>query len=325
MTSQLRFKDDDYDVETESSQLAFAAKVSEHETARTIEIDVTESKKNTDQLPELVERLLTSFEGYGLDDLNNANLMNRVDSKFMLPLSFLPELLQQLNGHYRVLDIDGKRFFSYYNQYLDTADLDLYQAHHNGKLNRYKVRRRRYVDTATEYLEVKLKNNQKRTLKTRIKLASARNTGKVAEESTGKNADYHVDCAAFIQQETKGKYANLQVTQQSGYNRIALANEEKAERLTLDFNLWYNTPEGGNKVSLPGFFIAELKQSKKSKNSPFYQLMSKHHVFPASFSKYCIGCALLYPNSIKANRFKSVLSRIKQLHRCAPLLPVESK
>jgi hypothetical protein len=165
------------------------------------------------------------------------------------------------------------------------------------------------VDTATEYLEVKLKNNQKRTLKTRIKLA---------------DEDNSEDCAAFIQQEMQGKYANLQVTQQSGYNRIALANEEKAERLTLDFNLWYNTPEGGNKVTLPGFFIAALKQSKKSKHSPFYQLMSKHHVFPASFSKYCIGCALLYPRSIKANRFKSVLSRIKKLHRSNPLLPAES-
>lgn len=247
-----------------------------------------------------IDKLLTLFEPYQLHDLKNANLMNRVDSKFMLPMSFLPALLWQLTDHYRVLKIDGKRCFSYHNQYYDTPNLDLYHAHHNGKLNRYKVRKRCYVDTATEFLEVKLKNNQKRTIKTRIELSNDGNN--------------YAHCTQFIQQEMKGANHNLDVAQQSGYQRITLANEEKAERLTLDFNLWYKNKRGNNEVKLPGFFIAELKQSKKSKHSPFYQLMSKHHIFPTSFSKYCIGCALLYPEVIKVNRFKSVLRRIKQLN-----------
>jgi hypothetical protein len=268
------------------------------------------SEQDANPSVESINHLLSSFESYQLDDLSSANLMNRVDSKFILPMSFLPELLGELNGMYRVLDIEGKRCFSYYNQYLDTPAMDLYQAHHNGKLNRYKVRRRCYVDTATEYLEVKLKNNQKRTIKTRIKLSAEKNND--------------TNCSEFLDHEMRGKYANLHVIQQGGYNRIAFANEEKAERLTLDFNLWYNNKDGGNQVTLPGFFIAELKQNKISKSSPFYQLMSKHHIFPTSFSKYCIGCALLYPNQIKVNQFKSVLSRIKQLHRCDPLLPAES-
>lgn len=311
ITSQLRFKDDDYSVETDSSLLTFATELQGLK-LKPQAVDISEGEQ---KLPEQISELLTSFDGYKLNDLNNANLMNRVDSKFMLPLSFLPQLLQQLNGHYRVLDINGKRYFSYSNQYLDTPELDLYQAHHNGKLNRYKVRRRRYVDTATEYLEVKLKNNQKRTIKTRIKLTKDNNT----------NLEGKLDSTAFIEQQTKGQFSDLRVTQHSGYQRIALANEVKAERLTLDFNLWYNTPEGGNKVTLPGFFIAELKQNKKSKNSPFYQLMSKHHVFPTSFSKYCIGCALLYSKSVKANQFKPVLSRLTQLNHLDSLLPVESK
>ena len=127
-----------------------------------------------------------------------------------------------------------------------------------------------------------------------------------------------------MKEQMKNSFAHLNVTQQSGYNRIALANEEKAERLTLDFNLWYNTPKGDNKITLPGFFIAELKQRKKTKHSPFYKLMSKHHIFPASFSKYCIGCALLYPKRLKVNRFKPVLARLKHLNRTNPLLPLEN-
>ena len=304
MTIQARFKDELFEKDTSISPVAITAINTKNKQAQPEKPDARGS------LTSLINELLIPFEGYGLNDLNNANLMNRVDSKFMLPLSFLPELLTHIQGQYRVLDIQGKRLFSYYNQYFDTPELDLYKAHHNGKLNRYKVRQRRYVDTATEYLEVKLKNNQSRTVKTRIKLAQTNNQ--------------QANSTAFIKEQMKNSFAHLNVTQQSGYNRIALANEEKAERLTLDFNLWYNTPKGDNKITLPGFFIAELKQSKKTKRSPFYKLMSKHHISPASFSKYCIGCALLYPERLKVNRFKPVLACLKHLNRTNPLLPLEN-
>lgn len=254
----------------------------------------------------LIENALKLFTSHGLNDLNNANLMNRVDSKFVLPISFLPDLLKQLKDDYSVLEINDKRISRYHNQYFDTPDLTLYHNHHNGRLNRYKVRHRHYVDTDTEFLEVKFKNNKKRTIKTRIKL-----TGEETE---------HARCTTFIheQMQTNVKSLNingLDVIQQGGYQRIALANEAKAERLTLDFDLWYENRRGNNKVKLPGFFIAELKQQKISKRSPFYQLMSANNIFPTSFSKYCIGCALLYKTSIKSNRFKPILSRIKQFNR----------
>jgi hypothetical protein len=257
-----------------------------------------------------LNKALELFEGYGLNDLDKANLMNRVDSKFILPISFLPELLNQLKNHYRVLDINNQRCFTYSNQYYDTPTMDFYHAHHNGKLNRYKVRKRRYVDTDTEFLEVKLKNNKKRTIKTRIKLNGT------ANDST--------DCKSFIDQQMRSYGKNINVTQQSGYRRIALANEEKAERLTLDFDLWYKNQEGSNEVKLPKFFIAELKQIKKSKHSPFYQLMSKNNKFPTSFSKYCIGCALLNRTSIKSNRFKSMLSHLDKLNLTSQHLPLKS-
>ncbi len=247
-----------------------------------------------------LEKALSLFDSHGLDDLNNAKLMNRVDSKFILPISFLPELLTQLKTQYSVLEINRNRVSSYHNQYFDTSKMKFYHDHHNGKLNRYKIRRRRYVDTDTEFLEVKLKNNQKRTIKTRIKLSGQPNE--------------HALCAQFIDEQISADISCLDISQQGGYKRIALANEAEAERLTLDFDLWFQNRRGGNKVKLPGFFIAELKQKKKSKCSPFYQLMSRNHIFPQSFSKYCIGCALLYNSSIKANRFKPTLSRIEKLN-----------
>jgi len=249
--------------------------------------------------------VLNQFKTHGLDDLNNAKLMNRVDSKFILPICFLPDLLSQLTPFYSMLEINKKRVSSYHNQYFDTPSLSLYRDHHNGKLNRYKVRRRHYVDTDTKFLEVKFKNNQKRTIKSRIKLT----------ESKGE----YLHCSDFIKAQMGESLNNLDISQQSGYQRIALANEAQAERLTLDFDLWYKSRRGNNKVNLPGFFIAELKQNKKSKRSPFYQLMSANNIFPTSFSKYCIGCALIYKSSIKTNRFKQTLSRIEKLNQTQPL------
>ncbi len=254
--------------------------------------------------------VLSQFDGHGLADLNNANLMDRVDSKFILPISFLPDLLMQLTGFYSVLDINGNRISNYHNQYFDTPDMDFYRDHHNGKLNRYKVRRRRYVDTDTEFLEVKLKNNKKRTIKTRIKLSQS--------------AGEYATCTQFINEQMNSSANNLDISQKSGYQRIALANEAQAERLTIDFNLWYQNRRGNNKVNLPGFFIAELKQAKKSKRSPFYQLMSANNIFPTSFSKYCIGCALLYNSSIKTNRFKAILSQLAKFNQHQTVSPFKS-
>ena len=74
--------------------------------------------------------------------------------------------------------------------------MTLYHDHHNGKLNRYKVRRRRYIDTDTEFLEVKLKNNKKRTIKSRIKLSGQPNE--------------YIRCAQFINEQMQISNSKLQ-------------------------------------------------------------------------------------------------------------------
>lgn len=260
-----------------------------------------------------LDTLLDDFESHGLDDLNNANLMSRVDSKFILPMSFLPVLLKEISDHYSVLKIADKRVFAYHNYYFDTPEMHFYHDHHNGKLNRFKVRHRSYLDTDTQFLEVKFKNNQKRTIKTRIKL-----TG-VPEDI---DLNQYEACSQFISSQTNIKFTDLVINQQGGYSRIALASEQRAERLTLDFDLWFQAQQvnanGHEKVALPGFFIAELKQTKRTKLSPAYQVLTANGYAPTSFSKYCIGCALIYGNSIKSNQFKKTLLRIQQFKLVEP-------
>ena len=245
-----------------------------------------------------IQDILEGFQGHQLADLDKANLMDRVDVKFMLPTAFLPSLLLQLQDHYSILDINGNRVSQYYNQYFDTEKMGFYHDHHNGKLNRFKVRQRTYLDTATQFLEVKFKNNQGRTIKSRINC-----TNSAANDSANNS---------FVNELMDKPFDQLMMSQQGGYERIALANEASAERLTLDLNLWYQLDNGGKKSTLPGFFIAELKQQRRSKLSPFFQLMTKNNIFPASFSKYCIGCALLYKGTIKTNRFKATLGKLER-------------
>jgi hypothetical protein len=260
-----------------------------------------------------LEGLLNHFSTYGLDDLNNANLMSRVDSKFILPMAFLPTLLASIRSQYSVLQIEGKRVFQYQNHYFDTPQMGFYRDHHNGKLNRFKVRHRSYVDTNTQFLEVKFKNNQKRTIKTRIKLKGQ------TEQS---DLEQNKLCSQFIDQQMNQSFEDLIISQKGGYRRIALASEQRSERLTLDFDLWFQGKKGNKsssgKMALPGFFIAELKQNKRSKLSPAYQVLTANGFTPTSFSKYCIGCALIYGNSIKSNQFKKTLLRIQQFNFVEP-------
>ena len=239
------------------------------------------------------------FNGHGLIDLKNAELMNRVDTKYLIARHKLNDLLESLLPFYTALEINGKRIFTYENTYFDTPNMDFYHQHHQGKLNRFKVRHRDYVDSEKGFLEVKFKNNKGRTIKSRMGSAIACIDGDNEEQ--------------FLAKQLNDQYPNLQATQWGSYQRIALANESAGERLTLDFNLTFSSIDSVNQVELPNFFIAELKQSKLDFQSPFALEMTRLGIRPQKFSKYCIGTSLLNP-ALKSNRFKTVLMAAQKFH-----------
>ena len=114
-----------------------------------------------------IDTALSAFSRHGLSDLSNSSLMNRVDSKFLLPTSSLIDVINACQDDYSLLEINGLTKFIYENLYFDSPSLNLYHHHHNRKLNRFKVRHRHYADVGTSYLEVKFKNNKGRTIKNR--------------------------------------------------------------------------------------------------------------------------------------------------------------
>lgn len=247
-----------------------------------------------------IEAMLQPFATHQLQDLARAALMNRVDHKFIFPKAYLPDILNAVAQQYTALELGQQRLFEYKNVYFDTADFDFYRAHHSGKLNRYKVRYRQYVESATSYLEVKFKNNKRRTHKQRIAVCA--DPLKALHGSYDFLNDCGIACAT-----------QLTPVQRSGYYRIALANEQAAERLTLDIGLYFGAYHQTTPVQLGDYVIAELKQQTLSRRSVFYDLMRRYGIAPCAFSKYCIGVSLAQQPRLKMNKFKPTLLRLQRL------------
>ena len=115
-----------------------------------------------------IEAAARALTPVSLGELGEAALLDRVDTKFLLPASLVPEILRRCAPCYRALEVNCARLCRYSTLYFDTADLAFYHAHHAGHARRRKVRVRTYVDTGDRYLEVKLRTNKGRTTKSRV-------------------------------------------------------------------------------------------------------------------------------------------------------------
>lgn len=243
--------------------------------------------------------ILQLFKSITLSEMDNVKLMNRTDTKFIFPLSQFDEIMSEIKDNYRILEIAGKRLCRYETLYYDTTEFELYKEHHSGKLNRYKIRHRTYVDSKTGYLEVKFKNNKGRTIKTRISQQEVPYTWEGASE-------------AFLDKSLPFKPQVLEPVIWINYNRYTLVNNNGKERLTIDVDLEFVKDSHSQK--LDKLVIAEVKQEKR-KASPFMTVMKKHHIREGSISKYCMGIAMTC-SGIKQNNFKSKLITIKRKNIC---------
>jgi hypothetical protein len=217
-----------------------------------------------------------------------AALLDRSELKYVLPQSLLFAVLTELRDFYRVLIVAGQPFSHYRTLYFDTADLALYRRHHAGAPDRYKVRAREYVDSHAAFLEVKHKTGGRRTVKSRIP------TEEFVTALTPEAADFLAGSCPYPAAELSARLWNC-------YTRITLVSKQRAERVTLDLDLAFVREE--ERVGLSGIAVAELKYQGERHASEFARLMREHHVRDTSFSKYCMGVSLLYPD-VKHNRFK---------------------
>jgi len=243
---------------------------------------------------------LTEFYGHSLTEMNSSVLMDRVDSKFVVSAELLPRILQEARRDYSLLDVKGITHSDYLNVYFDTDDFNYYHSHHNGKLNRVKVRHRHYVDTGTAFLEIKFKSNKQRTRKTRKQVSID------PHQALAEHGD-------FLAQHGISQPTMLRPSQVVGYKRICLVSEKLEERVTLDTRASFVDPESGCKITLDDVVIIELKQRRINRQSPFYRLLRSLGIRPQSFSKYCAGVSLTTDNKVKTNRFKSDINKVAKV------------
>ena len=243
-----------------------------------------------------IDEILNSFEAITLEELDVVRLLDRVETKYVFNIENLPVVLMDMKSNYRILEIAGVRKNSYQTVYYDTDDFFMYHQHHNGKLNRYKVRLRRYCDSGLNYFEIKRKNNLSRTIKSRVK-----------------RSDFSIDIegksTSLLQEKTGFSPENLKPVIWDTYTRMTFSSKDLSERLTIDMNLRYNNEV--NEKEYHDLIIAEIKQSKAT-GSDFHLLMKKHKIPTMSISKYCLGMINLY-KGIKSNNFKWKMLRINKI------------
>lgn len=238
--------------------------------------------------------ILKNFEPIALADMEAVTLMNRNDKKYIFHLRNLPHFLNNCVNHYSVFTINNQVYSTHLNDYYDTPRLELYMQHHNGKLNRCKIRKRTYAESNVSFLEIKFKNNKDRTEKNRIPLTS-NNLNKTAFD--------------FIENETGIAATNLLPSIAINYTRIALVNKLYPERVTIDMNITAN--DGLQNHSFDNLVIAEVKQDKH-KHSAFIELMDQYRFKENPVSKYCLGINHLM-DDVKMNNFKENNNRINKL------------
>ena len=235
-----------------------------------------------------LSEIITEFQPISLEEMDEVKLMTRTDTKFAFKTVKLPVLLNEMIPYYRVLSIDGELIHDYKSLYFDTDGRKFYLDHHNGRVNRNKIRFREYVGSNLTFLEIKRKNNKGKTIKKRIKV----NT--ISEHLTSEHQNYI--------NKIVGKEVDVRARQWINFSRITFVHKTQKERLTMDIGLTFE--EKKKSGDLKHIAIAEVKQERMSRSSDFMRIAKELHVLPIRISKYCISTLTLNPN-LKQNRFKA--------------------
>ena len=275
-----------------------------------------------------------------LSELNSAaGLLTRVDRKYLVPLERAQELVGGLISEAQVLDIDGRRRFSYASTYFDTPGLEAFMLTARKRRRRFKVRTRTYLDSGLCFLEVKTRGARGTTVKRRM--------GYHADDAsrlTGPGRAFVAACLASTgvtgSAAAHEVAAALRPVLATTYERITLHLPRAEARATIDTALtWQHLGpvaapgtavvsagpfagmvagsqalrpahlaaaiSSGEPVEVSGVAIVETKNPATP--SPADRALWNAGYRPARISKYATGMALLHPE-LPANRWYRTLS-----------------
>ncbi|MGH2988044.1 MAG: VTC domain-containing protein [Solirubrobacterales bacterium] len=237
---------------------------------------------------------LTRFDPIALAALERvAELGDRMEVKYIVGVDQLEAMLCALVPSHRILEIDHRRIFRYSTTYYDTPDLLTFREHGSDRRRRFKTRRRRYLDTGREMLEVKLKGRRGCTVKHAVPYEGGD----------------QLDAAAldFVRGILRAEYGRelptpLVPALSVDCRRITLVETERGERVTCDIAVAL-----GDLRLAPGYAIVESKSTaaRAAADRALRELGAR----PVKrCSKYCLGVALTRPAQ-RANDFLPLMRR----------------
>ncbi|MFU2486270.1 polyphosphate polymerase domain-containing protein [Thauera sp. WH-1] len=247
-------------------------------------------------------RLFAGFTPISLAALNaKAAMLERLDNKYVIREAVLRAALAELAQHFDVLEIDGRRAFSYDTCYFDDDALHSYYDHHQGRRRRCKVRVRRYNDAQLCFVEVKLKDKRGITIKKRLDYTVDK-YGTLDEAACA-----HVDrCHRNLYGEPF-RYALAPVIEMR-YERVTLVAREGGERMTIDSRLLFRRGQRSC-MTPPDVFVVETKSANG--NGIADRILRGLHQHPtARCSKYCVGMAALEAVE-RHNKFLPALRKLE--------------
>lgn len=249
-----------------------------------------------------LEWLVAPFQPIGLKQLNaKAAMLHRLDNKYVVDANVLHRMLTELSACFDILEIDGKRQFTYDTCYFDDPNGASYFDHHRDRRQRFKVRVRRYAEAQLCFVEIKLKAKRGITIKKRLEY-DVDKYGTLDSRAW----DHIVSCY----RELYGKEFNYQLMPvlEMRYKRVTLVAKEGGERMTIDCGLVF-FGNGRTRTISENLFVVETKSSNG--NGIADKILRAQHQHPTKrCSKYCVARAALHGVS-RYNKFLSALRKLQ--------------
>lgn len=249
---------------------------------------------------------LQNFWTISLSELNaTASYLKRIDTKFLLNGKQFAEVLDDLCKDFVVLEIKGKKIFSYDNVYMDTEDYLFYNQHQDRKKSRTKVRTRYYIDSNLAFFEYKQKTRWV-TSKYRYEFPSEEH----GFMTKGKTRFFEWVWQSMYEDT---KTPKISPSIKTKYKRITLVSKDWSERLTIDFDIRSIDlrDSKSHEVNLKNLVIIESKSLNKNCNS--VEIMKNHNFKKAkSCSKYSLW--VVYSGIAKKyDTFTATMKQIKKI------------
>jgi VTC domain len=230
-----------------------------------------------------VDDAIAELEPISLERLDESSAMReRVDTKYVVSLDRLPELIGELSGDYAALEIDGHRRFRYESVYFDTPGLRCFHDHVEGRRPRFKTRSRLYRETGACFFEVKVRDDEM--------VKRQRPYDRESHGALDEGAQEFLD-DTLRELTGEGAPDDMAPSLSTRYDRITLGAREGGERATMDLAVELRTMDDRAASLRDGLALVETKS--EAGGGRVDDLLRERGWEPVSISKYRLGVGLL--------------------------------